>query len=91
LKPANSPQDEPAVEDLRRRWSRIPKPAHWRFVADAHSGGKRFIVPADNKLTTLRELEPAIWFVAYYRRYQFAAGCGDEIRAAAARSDAASA
>ena len=36
------------------------------------------------------ELEPAIWFVAYYRRYQFAAGCGDEIRAAAARSDAAS-
>jgi hypothetical protein len=36
------------------------------------------------------ELEPAIWFVAYYRRYQFATGCGDEIRAAAARSDAAS-
>jgi hypothetical protein len=47
-------------------------------------------VPADNKLTTLRELEPAIWFVAYYRRYQFAAGCGDEIRAVAARLDAAS-
>ena len=35
------------------------------------------------------ELEPAIWFVAYSRRYQFAVGCGDEIRAAAARSDAA--
>ena len=47
-------------------------------------------MPADDKLTTVRELEPAIWFVAYYRRYQFAAGCGDEIRAAAARSDAAS-
>ena len=47
-------------------------------------------MPADDKLTTLEELEPAIWFVAYYRRYQFAAGCGDEIRAAAARSDAAS-
>ena len=45
---------------------------------------------ADDKLTTLQELEPAIWFVAYYRRYRFAAGCGDEIRAAAARSDAAS-
>jgi len=36
------------------------------------------------------ELEPAIWFVAYYRRYQFAAGCRDGIRAAAERSDAAS-
>jgi hypothetical protein len=61
------------------------------WIADAHRGdGNRFVVHADEKLTTLQELEPAIWFVAYYRRYEFAAGCGDEIRAAAARSDAAS-
>jgi hypothetical protein len=40
--------------------------------------------------STLQELEPTISLVAYYRRFQFAAGCGDEIRAAAARSDAAS-
>ena len=25
LKPANSPQDEPAVVDLRRKWSTIPR------------------------------------------------------------------
>jgi hypothetical protein len=61
------------------------------FVADAHrDDGKRFVVHADEKLTAVQELEPGIWFVAYYRRYQFVAGCGDEIRAAAVRSDAAS-
>jgi hypothetical protein len=60
------------------------------WIVDAHRDGKRFIVRADEKLTAVQELEPAIWFVAYYRCYQFAAGCGDEIRAAAARSDAAS-
>ena len=60
------------------------------WIVDAHRDGKRFIVRADEKLTAVQELEPAIWFVAYYRRYQFVAGCGDEIRAAAVRSDAAS-
>ena len=61
------------------------------WIAGAHrDDGKRFIVRADEKLTAVQELEPAIWFVAYYRRYHFVAGCGDEIRAAAVRSDAAS-
>ena len=60
------------------------------WIADAHRDGKRFVVRADEKLTAVQELEPAIWFVAYYRRYQFVAGCGDEIRAAAVRSDVAS-
>jgi len=61
------------------------------WIADAHrDDGRRFVVRADEKLTAVQQLEPAIWFVAYYRRYQFVAGCGDEIRAAAVRSDAAS-
>jgi len=61
------------------------------WIADAHrDDGRRFVVRADEKLTAVQQLEPAIWFVAYYRRYQFVDGCGDEIRAAAVRSDAAS-
>ena len=71
--------DRVSARDLERRTI---------WIVDAHR--KRFVVRADDKLTTLQELEPAIWFVAYYRRYQFATGGGDEIRAAAARSDAAS-
>ena len=74
LKRANSPQDESAVADLRRKWSTIPK-AGWSWgcvsaidsngrtiwIADAHrDDGKRFVVRADEKLTAFLELESAI-------------------------------
>jgi hypothetical protein len=63
-KRANSPLDESAVADLRRKWSAtIGKPdsnGRTIWIADAHrDDGKRYVVHAEEKLTTFMELESA--------------------------------
>ena len=73
-----------AIDPFEKNWSNWLDADQPFFEVGAKLpfGVKNQTVAAGNA-----ELEPAIWFVAYHRRYQFAAGCGDGIRAAAARSD----
>jgi hypothetical protein len=47
--------------NLRRKWSTIPKASgRTIWITDAHGYGKRFVVRADEMLTTFLELQRAI-------------------------------
>jgi hypothetical protein len=64
LKPANSPQDESAVADLRRKWSatinKTDSNGRTIWIADAHRDERRYVVGADVLLIAFLELESAI-------------------------------
>jgi hypothetical protein len=48
LKRANSPQDESAVADLRRKWSTIPKQQYFHNQPSRLTAWRLFVSPALN-------------------------------------------